>query len=85
MFTAFAEFLDKLPWSILIFLCLTLGLAPFFPLHLFEIIKMLFEGQLVRPIDWFDLVMHATPCFFLIIKLLMTAIPRRLAGKKILA
>ena len=75
MFTAFAEFLDKLPWSILIFLCLILGLAPFFPPHLFEKIKMLLEGQLVRPIDWFDLVMHATPWVFLVLKLLMTAIP----------
>ena len=77
LFTAFAEFLDKLPWSILIFLCLTLGLAPFFPPHLFEKIKMLLEGQLVRPIDWFDLVMHATPWGFLVLKLLMTAIPQR--------
>ena len=76
MFTAFAEFLDKLPWSILIILCLTLGLAPFFPPHLFEKIKMLLEGQLVRPIDCFDLVMLANPWLFLIIKLLMTAIPR---------
>ena len=77
MFTAFAEFLDKLPWSILIFLCLTLGLAPFFPPHLFEKIKLLLEGQLVRPIDWFDLVMQSTPWVFLVLKLLMTAIPRR--------
>ena len=77
MFKAFSEFLDKLPWSILIFFCFTLGLAPFFPPHLFEKTKMLLEGQLVRPIDWFDLVMHATPWVFLIIKLLMTAIPRR--------
>ena len=77
MFTAFAEFLDKLPWSILIFLCLTLGLAPFFPPHLFEKTKMLLEGQLVGPIDRFDLVMHATPWIFLDLKLLMTAIPRR--------
>jgi len=77
LFTAFAEFLDKLPWSILIILCLTLGLAPFFLPHLFEKIKMLLEGQLVRPIVWFDLVMHATPWVFLVLKLLMTAIPRR--------
>ena len=77
MFNAFAEFLDKFTWIILVILCLTLGLAPFFPPHLFEKIKMLLEGQLVRPIDWFDLVMHATPWVFLIIKLLMTAIPRR--------
>ena len=77
MFTAFAEFLDKLPWSILIFLCLTLGLAPFFPPHLFEKIKILLEGQLVRPIDWFDPVMHATPWIFLLFKLLITVFPRR--------
>ena len=77
MYIAFAEFLDKLPLSILIIFCLTLGLAPFFPPHLFEKIKMLLEGQLVRPIDWFDLVMHATPWVFLVLKLLMTAIPRR--------
>ena len=77
MFTAFAEFLDKLPWSILIFLCLTFVAAPFFPPHLFEKIKMLLEGQLVRPIDWFDLVMHATPWVFLVLNLLMTVIPRR--------
>jgi len=77
LFTAFAEFLDKLPWSILIFLCLTLGLVPFFPPHLFEKIEMLLEGQLVCPIDRFDLVMHATPWGFLVIKLLMIVFPRR--------
>ena len=77
MFTASAEILDKSPWSILIFLCLTLGLAPFFPPHLFEKIKMQLKGQLVRPIDWFDLVMHATPWVFLDLKLLMTAISGR--------
>jgi len=35
------------------------------------------EGQLVRPIGWFDLVMHATPWVFLDLKLLMTAISHR--------
>ena len=69
--------MDKLPWSILIFLCLTLGLALFFPSHLFVKIKMLLKGQLVRPIDWFNLVMHVTAWGFLVLKLLMTAIPRR--------
>ena len=53
------------------------GTFSFFPPHLFEKIKMMLEGQLVRPIDWFDLVMHATPRVFLVIELLMTAIPRR--------
>ncbi len=27
---------------------------------------MLFTGKLVRPIDWFDLVMHGTPWALLI-------------------
>ncbi len=76
MFTASSEFLDKLPLSILIILSLTLGLAPFFPPHLLEKIKMLLEVQVVRPIDWFDLVMHATHWVFLDLKLLMTAISR---------
>ena len=56
---------------------LNTGTGSFFSPHLFEKIKMLLEGQLVRPIDWFDLVMHATPGVFLVLKLLMTAIPRR--------
>ena len=56
---------------------LNIGIGSFFPPHLFEKIKMLLEGQLVRPIDWFDLVMRATPWVFLVLKLLMTAIPRR--------
>ena len=55
---------------------LNFGTGSFFPPHLFEKIKMLLGGQLVRPIDCFDLVMLANPWLFLIIKLLMTAIPR---------
>ena len=54
-----------------------IGTSSFFSTALFEKIKMLLEGQLVRPIDWFELVMHATPWVFLIIKLLMTVIPLR--------
>jgi hypothetical protein len=29
---------------------------------------MLARGQLVRPIDWFDLVLHATPWVLLVLK-----------------
>jgi hypothetical protein len=51
--------------------CLTLGLAPFFPEpHIWEKLKMLAAGDLVKPIDIFDLVMHAAPFVVLGLKLL---------------
>jgi hypothetical protein len=62
------QLLSKLPWSLVIFLCLTLGLAPFFPPHLFEKIMMLVKGQLKRPIDWFDLMLHSAPWILLALK-----------------
>ncbi len=62
------EFIERLPWGLLILSCLTLGLAPFAPPHIWEKLQMLARGQLVRPIDWFDLVLHATPWVLLIIK-----------------
>ncbi len=44
-------------------LCLTLGLAPFFPQpHLLEKIRWLIAGTpQLRPIDWFDMAMHGAP------------------------
>ncbi|HSB34897.1 MAG TPA: RND transporter [Nitrospirota bacterium] len=62
------EFLSKLPWGLLILACLTLGLAPFTPPHIWEKLQMLVKGRLVRPIDWFDLVLHGTPWVLLILK-----------------
>lgn len=57
-----ANLLDQLPWSIVIIACLTLGLAPFVPEpHIWEKLKMLAAGTLAKPIDIFDLLMHATP------------------------
>ena len=53
--------LAALPWPAVAFLCLTLGLAPFAPPHLFEKLALLARGELRRPIDWFDLVFHAAP------------------------
>ena len=60
--------LDELPWSILILACLTLGLAPFAPPHIWEKLQMLSQGRLVRPIDWFDLLFHAAPWILLLVK-----------------
>lgn len=62
------EFIAKMPWGLIILACLTLGLAPFSPPHIWEKLQMLSKGQLVRPIDWFDLVLHGTPWALLILK-----------------
>ena len=64
------QFLDQLPLNLVILAALTLGLAPFFPEpHLWEKLKMLVAGNLVRPIDMFDLALHATPFVVLLAKL----------------
>jgi hypothetical protein len=33
---------------------------------------MFSSGTLVRPIDWFDLIMHAAPWILLLIKIVLT-------------
>lgn len=63
------NFLKSLPYSMLIVATLFLGLAPFVPQpHLFEKVGMLFGGTLTRPIDIFDLAMHASPALLLLAK-----------------
>lgn len=66
--------LDQLPMNLVILACLTLGLAPFFPEpHLWEKLKMLVAGDLVKPVDIFDVLMHAAPFVVLAAKLLRMA------------
>lgn len=61
--------LDRISWPIVIMLCLTLGLSPFFPEpHLWEKLKMLAAGNLIRPIDIFDLLFHAAPWVLAMLK-----------------
>lgn len=63
------NWLDRLPWSPVILVALLLGLAPFAPEpHLWEKLKMLTAGELKRPIDIFDLVMHGAPVLLLLAK-----------------
>lgn len=64
------QLLDRMPWVMIIFACLTLGLAPFTPPHVWEKLVMLVRGELRRPVDWFDLVMHGTPWILLAAKAL---------------
>lgn len=65
------RWIDNIPLSVLLPLAVLLGLAPFSPEpHLWEKLKMLFSGELVRPIDIFDLLLHGTPLILVVIKLL---------------
>jgi len=66
------DFISKLPWAILILACLTLGLAPFNPSHIWGKFQMVFQGKLVCAIDWFDLMLHGTPWVLLILKDIVT-------------
>jgi hypothetical protein len=64
------RFLDKIPLSLLIVLSLTLGLAPFVPQpHLLEKLLMLFSGDLVKPLDVFDFLLHGSPVALLFIRI----------------
>jgi hypothetical protein len=61
-------------WRIVVLLCLTLGLAPFFPEpHIWGKIKWIWGGARgMGLIDWFDFVLHGIPWVLLL----------RLANKK---
>jgi hypothetical protein len=66
---------DQLPLSLFIIAALAIGLAPFFPEpHLVEKLRMAFAGTLVKPVDIFDLVMHAAPVALLVVKLARMAL-----------
>jgi len=70
------KWLDRIPYSILILVALFLGFAPFSPEpHLWQKLKMLADGALVKPIDIFDLFLHAAPLVLLMLKLAKTGRP----------
>ena len=65
------KWLDKIPLMTLLVVALLLGLAPFTPEpHLWQKLKMLAAGELIKPIDIFDLFLHGAPVVLLVIKLL---------------
>lgn len=64
------EFLDRIPYSLLVGIAVFMALAPFYPMpHLIEKIIMLKEGTLKKPIDIFDLFYHAAPIVLLVLKI----------------
>ena len=62
-------------WRIIILLCLTLGLAPFFPEpHILGKLKWLAgSANGMRPKDYFDVLLHGFP-FVLLIRLIIVKI-----------
>ena len=65
------RWLDRIPLGVILPVAVILALAPFTPEpHLWQKLKMLFAGTLVRPIDIFDLFLHGTPLAILVLKLL---------------
>lgn len=72
------NWLDRLPLGPLVLGALLLGLAPFAPEpHLWEKLKMLAAGELGRPVDIFDLLLHGTLPVLLLVRLLRLAAARR--------
>jgi hypothetical protein len=64
------DWLDRLSLGAIAIPAAFLGLAPFYPEpHLWEKLKMLAAGTLVRPIDIFDLFLHGVPVALLLLKL----------------
>ena len=59
-------------WKFVLLLCLTLGLAPFYPEpHLWGKIRWVAGGAIgMKPMDYFDLLFHGLP-FILIIRILI--------------
>lgn len=64
------RWLDKIPLAPLAIIAIALALAPITPEpHLWQKLKMLAAGELVKPIDAFDLFLHGTPLSLLLLKL----------------
>jgi hypothetical protein len=63
------NWLDRLPWIWLLALAAWLAVSPITPEpHLVEKLRMLVQGTLVRPIDIFDLALHAAPLLLVVLK-----------------
>lgn len=65
------RWLDNIPTAPLAIVAIMLALAPFPPEpHLWEKLKMLGAGELVKPIDIFDLLLHGGLLLVLLLKLI---------------
>jgi hypothetical protein len=63
------QFIDRLPFSLLIVMTVLMLAAPFVPEpHLVEKMRMLAEGTLTKPLDIFDVFWHLLPAILLTVK-----------------
>ena len=75
------NWIDRQPLALFVVAALTLGLAPFLPEpHIVEKLKMLMAGELGRPLDIFDLALHAAPWALLMLKLYRRTLHRGSTG-----
>lgn len=64
------QWLDRFPLLWLVVLAVWMAVAPITPEpHLIEKLRMLGNGTLSRPIDIFDLFLHAAPLLLLVLRL----------------
>lgn len=55
-------------WKGIVLICLTLGLAPFNPPHIWGKLKWIAGGaEGMQFMDWFDVALHGTPWVLLLI------------------
>jgi len=67
---AMLSWLDRLPWIWVLLLAAWMAIAPITPEpHLVEKLRLLAQGALVRPLDIFDLALHAAPLLLAALKL----------------
>lgn len=54
---------------------LAIGLAPFSPPHIIGKIQWVMGGAVgMKPMDWFDLLMHGLPLVFALVSIVMIAL-----------
>lgn len=65
-------------WRVIILLCLTLGLAPFFPEpHLWGKIRWILGGAKgMAFMDWFDVLLHGFPYVLLLRKIVLSILKK---------
>lgn len=64
------KWLDRIPLLWLVLIAAWLAVAPVAPEpHLVEKLKMLSQGNLQKPIDIFDLLLHSVPLCLLVARL----------------
>jgi len=63
---------------LILILCLTLGLAPYFPEpHIWGKIRWILGGAVgMKPMDYFDFLFHGTPFFLLIRYLVLNGVKK---------